>query len=226
MIIDIFLTSPTMDVPINNQTIINGFIHAILGKDNKWHDKFSTYSISSLQGGRLAGDKKNLVFPGEPCITVASENHEFISDLMLGLSTTTASAYGMTYKRVGVRDFKIGKNYDIIYTTSPILLIKDRWKLTIDKNNVGAYVDALTEHCKKKLKHEGIVDDTFEIKIKYPEYAKTKCVWVGDIFNVCTICNMMVFGREKTRRTLYNLGLGGSTGSGFGSVKICEPRCY
>ena len=59
------LTQPTADVPVNNQHNLNGFIHESFGKNNPYHNTFSDYSISSLQGGKLNSDKKTLNFMRE-----------------------------------------------------------------------------------------------------------------------------------------------------------------
>jgi CRISPR/Cas system endoribonuclease Cas6 (RAMP superfamily) len=61
MRIKILLSATTEELPINHQHIVNSFIHRVLGK-NKYHDAKNEYSISSLQGGKLIGGTKILVF--------------------------------------------------------------------------------------------------------------------------------------------------------------------
>ena len=74
----VILTQPTDLVPVNNQHYMNGFNHSIIGENNKYHDKFSAYAISSLQGGKLCEDKKHLFFESDPYFFVSSNNMEFI----------------------------------------------------------------------------------------------------------------------------------------------------
>ena len=64
------------------------------------------------------------------------------------------------------------------------------------------------------------MDPTFKMEIINPHKAKSKCIWVGKVFNPCSNVRLRIYGKKKTRETLYNMGLGGSTGSGFGSVKL------
>ena len=84
------------------------------------------------------------------------------------------------------------------------------------------WLSLLTQNCESKLKHLNIVDPTFKLEIMNPHKAKEKCIWVGDIFNPSSNVRLKVYGKPKTRETLYNMGLGGSTGSGFGSIKIYQ----
>ena len=66
----------------------------------------------------------------------------------------------------------------------------------------------------------GIEDESFSIEAHYENKWKTKMVYVGDVYNVCSMVKLKVSGSVRTREVLYNLGLGGSCGSGFGCVKI------
>ena len=125
----------------------------------------------------------------------------------------------MRYDSIAIdEDFIVNTHFDNIVTISPIIVkSKNGRKITFKDSE---WLDRLTQNCVNKLHHLNIVDPTFKMEVVNPHKAKEKCVWVGDIFNVCSNVRLKVFGRPKTREALYNLGLGGSTGSGFGSVKI------
>ena len=219
MRIKINLTKPNTKVPVNNQHQMNGFIFSSFGKDSKYHDSFSDYCISSLQGGKLNEDKKTLNF--NSCIPhfYISGNNEFIGMAIDAFTNSTASFFGMKFHSIDVfDDFKVSESFDNVVTISPILLKnKDGRKITVNDEN---FIELLTEHCIKKLSHFGINDKTFKIEIINKNKSKAKCVWVGDIFNPCSMVRLKVFGKKNTRKMLYNVGLGCSTGSGFGNVKI------
>ena len=120
MILKIIFSKPENGMRIDNQHYINGFIHKCLGKNNKYHNSFSDYAISSLQGGKLCNGR--LVFNENPYILVSSENSNFINDLMAGILTTdvqlhqqkkaeTVPLYGaMTLQRT--RDRKVFSETD------------------------------------------------------------------------------------------------------------------
>ena len=217
----IVLTQPTELVPVNNQHYMNGFNHTIIGVNNKYHDKYSDYAISSLQGGKLCKDKKYLSFENEPYFYVSSNDLEFIGNFINNISTCNCSMFGMKFKRIDVMcDFIPNKYFDNIITISPIILYNEDYTKKCTIKNDANYIERLNKHCQSKLKHLGIVDDTFKIEIVKPECSKEKSIWVGDVFNPCTLSRFKVYGKKETRFTLYTLGIGCSTGSGFGSVEI------
>lgn len=221
MRIKINLTPPITEVPINNQHQLNGFIHTSFGKDNPYHDSFSNYNISSLQGGKLNIDKKTISFPnGNPYFYISGDD-DFINFAIESFMKSKASMFGMVFDSIDVTDdFIVNPYFDNIITISPILL-KDKTgkKLTFKDSE---WVKFLTENCVKKLEHSNVYDPTFKIEIINPHKAKEKTIWVGNVFNKSTLTRLKVFGKPNTRKLLYNMGLGQSTGSGFGSIKIYQ----
>ena len=219
MRLKINLTYPTNAVPVNNQHQMNGFIFSSFGENCALHDTFSNYCISSLQGGKLNDDKKTLNFNETKPHFFISGNDEFIGMAINAFSKSSASFFGMKYESIDVfEDFQLSDTFDHIVTISPILLKnKEGKKITVKDEN---FLALLQENCVKKLSHMGIEDPSFKIEIVNADKAKAKCIWVGDIFNPCSNVRLKVFGKANTRRKLYNVGFGGSTGSGFGSVKI------
>lgn len=226
MVITIFFEKTDKVLPFNNQHALNGVIHTILGKDNKYHDSFSHYSVSSIQGGKMSQDKKGIIFKDEPYIIVSSLETSFINNFLIGLtkqiSLNSCDFYGLKLKRFETTDLVPHTEYDVIITNSPILIKnKDGFKLTC-KND--GWLQAVKDNCIKKLFHSGIVDETFDIKVQNPENLKQKTIMVGAIFNPCTSAILTVYGKKNTRKTLYSLGIGNSTGSGFGSVSIFQNK--
>lgn len=217
--IKINLTAPTAVVPVNNQHFLNGFIHESFGNNNPYHDSFSNYSISSLQGGKLNEDKKTLNFKDSNPYFFVSGNEDFLIFAVNAFITSKASMFGMKFESVGAFDnFDIKKYFDDVITISPIIVKNsDNRKITV---NDELFLPCLYKNCLDKLSHVGINDPTFKLEIINPHKAKSKCVWVGNVFNPCSNVRLRVYGKKKTRETLYNMGFGGSTGSGFGSIKI------
>ena len=219
MRIRINLTYPTADVPINNQHFMNGFIFKSFGENSKLHDTFSDYNISSLQGGTLKKDMKPFEFKnGNPYFYISGSD-SFVNFAIEAFENTNASVFGMKFESIGIcDDFIVNSHFDNIVTISPIIVKnKNGRKITFKDDE---WLNILTENCISKLFYLNIVDPTFKLEIVNAHKAKEKCVWVGDVFNVCSNVRLRVFGKPKTRKALYNIGFGGSTGSGFGSVKI------
>lgn len=205
-------------IPFNNQKEMNSFIYRTLGDNNKFHDKFSDYAISSIQGG-VKYDDKNIIFNEQPYIRVTSKNEEFLITLLNNIKLKKYSFFNLIYDRCEFKTFNLNSKYDKIITVSPIIIKHNKRKISVDNPN---FLSELKKNCIAKLKHCGIEDNTFDIKIRNIEKAKKKLIQVGDVFNISTMISLIVFGKKETRDTLYHLGLGGSTGSGFGSIKLYD----
>lgn len=225
MIIKINFTKPNTIIPVSNQKELNSYIHKCVGVNNKFHDAYSNYCISSLQGGRLNKITNNLEFEDAPYIlfTMHDGNSEFANAFMNGVMKDKFTLFDMHYKNIEYKDFEVNEYYDIVYTVSPILLKKYNKEQGKDiKISVidDGFIETLKEHCIKKLKNNGIEDSTFDIEFHNMEKSKVKKIMVGDTFNICSMCSLVVRGEKKTRKILYNLGIGNSTGSGFGMIKL------
>lgn len=223
MVIIVYLEKTNKTIPFNNQHKMNGFVNAIIGKNNKYHDKYSDYSVSSILGGHISDDKSGLIFDEEPYIQVTSMNVEFlnmfIDNLLDEFDKKEADFFGLHPTRYNVFDYQISqRGYDVVKTNSPILLKDENGKKITCKD--ANWIDVLNSHCKKKLLNNGVNDNTFEIIAKNKSALRNKMIMVGETFNPCTNAVFCVYGRKNTRNTLYNLGIGNSTGSGFGSVSV------
>lgn len=220
MLIKIFFKPIQSDIrdiilPFSNQKEMNSFIYRTLGDNNPYHDAFSEYSISSIQGGKMH-DKSSIIFKDQPYIFVSSLDAKFIETLLVNLEKREYSFFNLTYDRCEFKTFCIHKTYDKIVTISPIIVKHEGRKITYKDS---FFLEALKQNCIKKLEHCGCVDSSFDIQIRNLDRCKVKSVMVGDIFNLSTMASFYVFGKPKTRELLYHLGLGGSTGSGFGAVQ-------
>lgn len=228
MIIKVYFEKTNKPIPFSNQKQLNGFNHNVLGQNNKYHDKFSNYSISNIRGGKPNAKKEGLMFEKEPYIQVSSKDTEFINKYLEGLiavqNTDKANFFGLKATRFESYDHKPSKNgFDVIKTNSPIIIKDEDGKTKLTCNDAN-WLKRLIENSKAKLKHEGIEDDTFNIVAKNKDNLKSRMLMVGDVFNPCTSAVLTVYGKESTRYALYNMGLGNSTGSGFGSVSILQSK--
>lgn len=210
-------------IPVDQcQKMLNSYIHQSLGANNPYHDTFSDYNISGLQGTRLDTKTGELYLDenGVAFITVsAHKNDLFLSKLTDGMYNSKSDMGGLVFDRIEFHDHKVNRRFDTIVTTSPILLIVDNCKVCVENPD---YINLLQAHCMKKLKHVGIDDETFSLSIRRPDRARKRMKWVGNTWNICSDVSLRVTGKPSTRLALYELGLGGSTGSGFGSIKIFE----
>lgn len=226
----ITFTMPNQSIPVNYRHQMNGFIHKALGEGNPYHDTFSKYSVSSIQGGRINKESDMIVFDKfKPFFFVSSVDTVFLSKLVVGLCNKSLSLFGMKVDNIERNDFRPGKTCDRILTMSPIYLIDPSTiKRSTGKRRLtfkdDIWLDTLNTHCLNKLKHLGIEDDTFKIEMAEPEKARIRKIWVKDVYNITSKVFLDVKGKPETRAALYDMGLGGCTGCGFGSVRIVKQR--
>ena len=205
---------------------VNGMIHKLLGSNNKYHNNFSTYAVSSLQGGKLING--GIVFNNGAYLYISfPDSTSFYNDIMMGLLTSDKTFAGDLEfdNKIDECDFKPHKSYDIVRTISPILLKNDNGETITFKDD--DFIRIITEKSKKKLIKNGISvekADSIELIPFHFENGKLKYVKVKNVVNVSSQVMFLVKGDIQARYMLYCLGLGKSTGSGFGSVEIISKN--
>jgi CRISPR-associated endoribonuclease Cas6 len=221
MRLKINFTRSNVPVPINNQHVINGFVHRCLGTDNQYHDKVSNYCISNLRGGKLNKDKKTLSFNNGGFIVVASNDMVFIDKFLSGLGINEVAFYDMKVIKIEHLIEDSYSDFNIFRTLTPIV-IKERG----DKNykfitiNDEDYVTKLKNHMIKKISKIDPKCDTrdFDVKIRKHPCNKTKLVMIKNVKNVGSLCDIIINCNKKVANIIYDNGIGQSTGSGFGMV--------
>ena len=220
MVIKIFFKGTTEGFlkPLNPE--VNGLINKWLGEGNNYHGAFSRYCVSSMQGGKMDSNGV-LRFEDGGYINVSSDDSEFIGQLMQGILTIPeVSVSSMKFDSMDVYDFKVNNGYDIIRTISPILLSNKDGVITVKDDS---FIETLLDKSKKKLIKAGLDEkkvNTLTFELFHPENAKTKMVEIKSQKNIGSMVMLIVRGDKEVRRTLYELGLGKSTGFGFGAIEI------
>lgn len=225
MRIKIKLTKNSEPVPINNQHIVNSYIHKCLGVNNKYHDVPSDYCISNIRGGVLNDDKTTLRFVNYPFIIITSLNGEFLNDIIKTIMDNDDFGYGIKVDGFEYISEELYDEYNIFRTLTPILLkekVGDKYKfLTINDDD---FVEKLKNHTVKKLFNiDNKLDFSgFDLKINQHINNKTKLVMVKNVKNVGSLCDIIICSNKKITEMIYNCGLGQSTGSGFGNVYVSK----
>lgn len=209
--------------PMNTE--VNGFINALLGENNEYHGKFSRYSISPMLGRVVDKDTHTFSFPNGGHVFVSSDDPVFMERIVVGLITRGRGMSVMdmevdTSNMFSSEDFFPNRDYDIIMTTGPVIVKKDGKALTFRDEG---FLDVIREKSVKKLIHNGI-EEKVAAKMKFElfhlENAHVEIVKLGKQTNIASRVMMIVRGNREARLKLYELGLGVSTGFGFGSVSI------
>lgn len=221
-------TKNTEPIPFSYMSSVNGYLHAIMGDNNEYHDKLSHYSTSFLHGSKMANDKKHLNFPNGAIWYISSPDVNFLmNNIVMNIDKHPDFIYGMKLKginRINTIEFDETKEH-IIKTKSPILL---KWYNNETKKNIYYTYeddDSITSEMMKRIiiKKAKLMDkdlDPNDFNIKFnKEYMGKKIAWksLKNIHHKTSICPIKVKANNKdTLNLIYDLGVGHSTGSGFG----------
>lgn len=215
--------------PINDA--VNGFVHKCLGENNKWHDTFSPYCVSQMQGGVLDTNTGMIQYPngGYFIISVDKEEKEFITALLNGLVNMT-DGYIQTMKYEGFSSYSVNEHdkFDITRINCVRLMDGDKAVTCNDDN----FLQLLRTHTVKKLKRCGVSDNDAESIVLEPfhtenwrvKYVKLKNYNEHPVVTPASNIMVIVKGNRPARKKLLSLGYGQSTGCGFGFPKMKEDN--
>ena len=227
MKIKIEFTKNNEPVPFDYISKLNGYLHKILGNDNKFHDGISLYSTSFLHGGKMDKKTKMLNFSDGGIWYVSSNDGNFILDFINNIYNHIDFAYGMKLSKVEmIKPELINENDLYLFNTKSPILLKER-NFETNKNVYYTHEDDLkiTSQMMKniilkkasKIGFEINSDDFFISFNNLYDGSKIKWVKVKSVGNKASACPIFLKTKRKdVAEFIYNVGVGHSTGSGFG----------
>ncbi|MEQ8238948.1 MAG: CRISPR-associated endoribonuclease Cas6 [Cyclobacteriaceae bacterium] len=212
------LSAPQHPLPFDHIPYLTGTIHKWIG-NNKVHGEISLYSFSWLQGGKSV--KQGLSFPDGGQWSISSHDTDLIKSIIQGIQEDSEICFGMR-----VHDITIVKTPDFgtearFLLASPVLIKRRDGEriehVLFDHPNAGDYLTEkmVTKLKKANLNAEGISID-FDKMYRAP---KTKLVNYRGIKNKASMCPILVKGSPEQIAFVWNVGVGNSTGIGFGALK-------
>ncbi len=217
MRVHIQFTKPETVIPYNHQENLTGIFHKWLGK-NEVHDEISLYSFSKLLGGKAT--EKGVKFYQEPKWFVSIYDKEMFKKLINGIIENPELAWGLRVKDFFVQPEPDFSYQEVFLASSPIFI-----KRTIDKMqkhylyNEPETAQLLKETLIHKMQKVGLNDENLEIyfdtKFNNPKTAK---ITYRGIENRANVCPVIIKGKPETKAFAWNVGVGNSTGIGFGAI--------
>lgn len=211
------LSPNTEPVPWDYQHFLIGTLHKWLGR-NELHDGVSLYSMSWLTWGEPKG--KNLSFPKGAMWFVSCFQTEMAKKLLDSVLSDPDVCCGM--KVAGLRLVEppeFGTRERFLVST-PILIRKfdgERIKHLVYNDKEANQL--LTQTLQTKLKQAGLNEPeaSVEFDATYSK-ARTKLVTIKGIHNKANLCPVIVTGTPEAVGFAWEVGVGHSTGSGFGAL--------
>mgnify|MGYP000881413796 CR=1 FL=1 len=217
------------NVPFNTQAAVNSYIHDCLGRNNEFHDRPSNYSLTSLQGGRVNDAKTGLSFKDDAFLIVSSQDADFIGKLLMGVMSHREFSYGMSLLDVEQVSEEMHEGWNHLTTITPILLkrgYKQKGPDDYVKVTDADFAQRLKEHLVRKLSKIDPTLDLSGVEVSVPDrpFNKVRRVMIKNIPNYASNCWVSIRCSKKVATMIYHLGLGQSTGSGFGTVCLNQNR--
>lgn len=249
MRIKINFSANTSIVPNNNRVVLE-YLHRCLGRDNEYHDKRSEYSVSHLYGGEICKDNpKNINYPNGGYFTISSQDKDFINNFLLGLIKNPILSNGMMFSKIDHIKESFLDGWNHFCSLSPFIIknnngidnysfmtldgeykrIEGKWQLLNNKDY--NFEDVVKNYLIKKLSKINSNIDLSDFKVKIDELDKNgikhnkhkvKKVYVNNVLNFANQCQISIYCNKKTAELIYNLGIGQSTGAGFGTIYKTE----
>lgn len=218
MRIYIKIRSENKPVPFNYQPMITGAIHKWIG-ENEVHDKTSMYSFSWLKGGRKKGD--NLIFENQTSFEFSSYDNNLIKKIINGIQNDPIINHGLEVSEISIQETPIFSNKEIFFVSSPVLIKRKEQEREIHFTYDQKETDLLlTETLKTKLRRAGIDDNNIHLAFdRSYQGAKIKLIYYKSIGNKTNICPVIIEGTPEQIGFAWNVGVGNSTGIGFGALK-------
>lgn len=213
-------TTPNIEpIPFNYQRKLTGVLHKWLGANNEEHGETSLYSFSWLQ--YTQSDEIGLNCKKGTSFFISFYDVQRLKEVFANIRTEPEMFCGMFVKDIVIEDTPDLTQQEQFSLGSPILI-----KRPVNGKIAEFYYDnpesgkLLEETLRTKMKLAGIPDDdTLNIAFDL-SYAKkkTKLVWYDNISNKANMCPVIIKGSNMTKQFAWNVGLGNSTGVGFGSI--------
>jgi CRISPR-associated endoribonuclease Cas6 len=217
MRIHLKLTKNKQPVPFEYNAILAGIFHKWIN-DTDIHDNLSLYSFSGLRGGGV--NKGELDFPKGGEWFISAYNSEIVGKIIRNIKKSSELAYGMKVKEIIICETPKFSCKEKFMLATPVFI-----KRTINNKSIHyLYSDLnadelMTETMKKKLNVIGVSDDSLQILFdRQYEKSKVKLISYKGIKNKVNWCPVIMHGKPETIEFAWNVGIGNSTGIGFGAL--------
>jgi CRISPR-associated endoribonuclease Cas6 len=198
--------------------MLTGTLHKWLGW-NDLHDDVSLYSFSWLQGGSAGNE--GISFRYGASFFISSFDAELLKRIVMGIQIDSSIGFGLYVMEVIIQDDPKFENESRFICASPVLV-----KRRIDDKEIHMKYDQtesdafLTETLKSKMKKAGLPSDGVLVEFDRSYHSpKTKVVYYNKIGNRVNICPVVIKGTPEQLKFAWNVGVGNSTGIGFGALK-------
>jgi len=183
------------------------------------HGRLSLYSFSRLEGAIKQEDGLQFEYGGK--FFFSSHDPGLVKRLLSGVQSSPDMFLTLRVVEIILQEDPDLSQQSTFFPASPIFI-----KRRIDGNikhilyNEEEAGDYLEETTRNKMQDIGLEDDALQIRFEQTcHWAGTKKINYKGINNKANWCSVSIHAKPETKRFIWNVGLGNSTGIGFGAIK-------
>lgn len=204
----------------NYQNRLTGAIHKWLGPNNPFHGQSALFSFSLLNGGESVSNQ-GVRFPSGARWFISAFDPEFVKRLMQGILRDPIITEDLAVREMMLQEDP-SFNQDHIFKVGSPVLVKHRRPDNSTHHCVFSEETAdtlLTETLRGKLSHVGLSADGLRVEFcrKHPS-ARAKVLHYNEVKNRVNFCPVAISGSPEQLAFAWNVGVGHSTGIGYGSL--------
>ncbi|WP_346237694.1 CRISPR-associated endoribonuclease Cas6 [Niabella insulamsoli] len=213
------LSKNTELIPFNYQHMLTGVVHKWIGEKNQEHGKRSLYSFSWLQN--TVANKNGINLNRDAYFFISAYDDTLIKQVVKGILKDPEMFCGSRVIDIQIREVPEFSNEERFFLNSPILIRKREGERTRHVTYLEEdFETLLMENIKSKLQLVGLDTDDMGIELdKSYAFPQTKLVNYKGIKNKTSLAPIIIKGSREQIAFAWAVGLGNSTGIGFGSVK-------
>lgn len=206
-------------LPFNYQHLLTGALHKWIGKENVEHGDISLYSFSWLQ--KIQTNKKGVDLTRDSFFFISCFKDNLLKAVLKGVLANPFLCHGSEVYDAQIMETPVFGIQEHFLLGSPVF-IKRRFDnkekhIVFNDELSGKY---LTETMSKKLSIAGLSSEGLSIEFdrRYPN-PQIKLIHYNEIKNRVNMCPVTISGTPEQIAFSWNVGIGNSTGIGFGALK-------
>lgn len=213
------LAKNTKTIPFNYQHLLTGAIHKWIGENNAEHGNKSLYSFSWLQN--TVAHKTGISLSRDAYIFISAFDTSLIKKITKGILQDPEVFCGTRVIDIQIKEIPAFSTEERFFLNSPILIHRQDGGKTKHVTYLEEDFEMLlTKNMKGKLQLAGLNADNLNIELdKSYAFPQTKLVDYKGIKNKTTLAPVIIKGTPEQIAFAWIVGLGNSTGIGFGAIK-------
>jgi CRISPR-associated endoribonuclease Cas6 len=205
-------------VSFNYQPKLVGVLHKWLGM-NELHGNPALYSFSWLMNAEVR--KQGLNYPDGAKLFMSFHHDEHLKQVVKSIMKYPEMCFGMKVVDVTIEENPELTERTVFHCASPVFIHRNEGEknihYTFADQDAGRLMEKTLLH---KMKIAGLPEDE-SLKIRFDASAhgaRTKIIDYRGIKNKVSVCPVIIEGKPETKVFAWNVGLGNSTGIGFGAI--------